>query len=95
MEEGPGGGAASDEALHLSAVAFAELFYFVAALGGGFGGAVVVGEGSDGDGDFFPLGSFELAALERVPFLLVSLDEVRGLLVGPWERLSFLALVWK
>ena len=97
MEVWPGGrgGGADDDALFFGAVAFTELFDFVAALGGGFGGLVVVASGGDGDGDFLPLGSFELAALEGVPFFLVSLDEVRGFLVGPWEGLSFLGPVWR
>ena len=95
MEVGPGGGggAADGDALLFGAVAFAELFDFVAALGGGFRGLVEIAAGGDGNGDFFPLGSFELAALEGVPFFLVSANEVRGFLVGPWEGLSFLGLV--
>lgn len=63
----------------------------MAALGRGFGGVVVkAAAGSDGDGDFFPLGGFELATFEGVPLLLVRTDEVEGFLVGPWYGLRFL-----
>ena len=90
---GGGGGGADDDALFFGAVAFTELFDFVAALGGGFGGLVVVASGGDGDGDFLPLGSFELAALEGVPFFLVSL--VHDFLIRSWVGLSFLRPIWR
>ena len=80
-------------ALLFGAVAFAELLDFVAELGGEFSGLVEIAASGDGNGDFFPLGIFELAALEGVPFILVSTNEVRGFLMGPWEGLSFLGLV--
>lgn len=67
----------------LGAVAFAELFDLVAALRGGFGGGGEAAAGGDLGGDFLPLGSFELATVEGVPFVLVGGDEVEGLLVGP------------
>ena len=97
---GGGGGVADGDAQLFGAVEFAKLFNFVAALGGEFRGLVEIAVGGDGNDDFFPLGSFELAMLERVPFFLVSTNEMRGFLVGPlggggggggW--LSFLGLV--
>ena len=76
--------------LRFGAVALAELLDFVAALKGGLGGGfgvVVTATGGDSDGDFFPIGSFELAAFERVPFFLVSLDQMDGFFVSPREWL--------
>ena len=80
---GGGGGVADGDAQLFGAVGFAKLFNFVAALGGKFRGLVEIAVGGDGNDDFFPLGSFELAMLERVPFFLVSTNEMRGFLVGP------------
>lgn len=60
--------------LFFRSVTFTELLDFVAALGGGFGGLVVAAAGGDSDGNFFPLGGFELASFEGVPFFLVGLD---------------------
>lgn len=62
----------------------------MAALGGGFGGDIVATAGGDGRGNFLPLVSFELAFFERVPFILVGLDEADGFLVSPGERWGFL-----
>lgn len=76
--------------LRFGAVALAELLDFVAALKGGLGGGfgvVVTATGGDSDGDFFPIGSFELAAFERVPFFLVSLDQMDSFFVSPREWL--------
>lgn len=55
-------------------ITFAKLLDLVAALSGGLGGLVETAEGGDGDGDFLPLRGLELAALERVPLLLVCPD---------------------
>lgn len=51
---------------------------------------VVATAGGDGDSHLLPLGGLELAALEGVPLLLVGLDEVDSLLVGPRKGLGFL-----
>lgn len=82
-EEGPGRGGG---AMAVGAVALSKLFDFVAALGGSLGGWIAAGAGSNRSGNFFPLVGLELATVEGVPFLLVGIDEVDGLLVGPRGR---------
>lgn len=78
--------------MFLGAETLAELLHLVATLGGCFRWieVAVAATGGDSDGDFLPLAGLQLASFERVPFLLVGVDEVDGLLVRPWNRLGFL-----
>ncbi|VFR00613.1 unnamed protein product [Cuscuta campestris] len=69
----------------LGSVALPELLDLVAALRGGFGELVEAAAGRDGDGHLLPLVGLERAAIQRVPFLSVSLDEADRLLGGPGE----------
>lgn len=69
----------------------AELLHLVTTLDGGFRWieVAVAATGGDGDGDFLPLVGLQLASFERVPFVLVGVDEMDGLLVSPWNRVGF------
>lgn len=84
---------ADGETVFLGAKTLAELLHLVAALNGRFRGieVAVAAAGGDSDSDFLPLAGLQLTSFESVPFLLVSLDKIDGLLVRPWNRLDFLS----
>ncbi|RHN54036.1 hypothetical protein MtrunA17_Chr5g0402311 [Medicago truncatula] len=61
-------------------------------LKSGFGRVVVIVAATSGYdySHFFPLTAAEWTPFERVPFILISSNEVNGFLVGPWDGLRFL-----
>jgi hypothetical protein len=50
---------------------------------------IVTTSSGDYNSDFFPLTAAKWTTFERVPFLLISSDEVNGFLVSPWDGLGF------
>lgn len=80
--KGEGG---SCETVVLGTITLTKLFHLVATLDGCLGRLIVViaAPDGDGDGDLFPLVGLERTSLERIPFILVGLDEIDCFLMSP------------